>query len=84
MPGGGSYRADGSAAAESEAERLRRQAAAVWTRERAALAADDFVYALIALRVLLLHVLIARRVLCIKHGLLLRELLREALIVELS
>jgi SAM-dependent methyltransferase len=39
MPDAGSYRADGSAAAESEAERLRRQAAAVWTRERAALVA---------------------------------------------
>jgi SAM-dependent methyltransferase len=42
MPDGGSYRADGSAAAESEAERLRRQAAAVWTRERAALVAAGF------------------------------------------
>jgi SAM-dependent methyltransferase len=39
MPDAGSYRADDSAAAESEAARLRRQAAAVWTRERAALGA---------------------------------------------
>lgn len=33
----GSYRALGSAAVESETDRLRRQAAAVWTRERTAL-----------------------------------------------
>jgi ubiquinone/menaquinone biosynthesis C-methylase UbiE len=37
MADAGSYRAQGAAAAESEADRLRRQAAAVWTRERAAL-----------------------------------------------
>lgn len=39
MADAGSYRAQGSAAVESETERLRRQAAAVWTRERAALLA---------------------------------------------
>jgi SAM-dependent methyltransferase len=39
MPDGGSYRTDQAIAAESEAERLRRQAAAVWSRERAALLA---------------------------------------------
>jgi len=37
MEDAGSYRAAGTAAVESETERLRRQAAAVWTRERAAL-----------------------------------------------
>jgi ubiquinone/menaquinone biosynthesis C-methylase UbiE len=37
MEEAGSYRAAGAAAVESETERLRRQAAAVWTRERAAL-----------------------------------------------
>jgi len=39
MADAGSYRAQGPAAVESETERLRRQAAAVWTRERAALLA---------------------------------------------
>jgi SAM-dependent methyltransferase len=39
MADAGSYRAQGGAAVESETERLRRQAAAVWTRERAALLA---------------------------------------------
>jgi SAM-dependent methyltransferase len=37
MADAGSYRAAGTAAVESETERLRRQAAAVWTRERTAL-----------------------------------------------
>jgi ubiquinone/menaquinone biosynthesis C-methylase UbiE len=37
MGDAGSYRAAGAAAVDSETDRLRRQAAAVWTRERAAL-----------------------------------------------
>ena len=37
MGDAGSYRTAGNAAVDSETERLRRQAAAVWTRERAAL-----------------------------------------------
>jgi len=37
MAGDGSYRAAGAAGVESETERLRRQAAAIWTREREAL-----------------------------------------------
>ncbi len=37
MADGGSYRAASAAVVESETDRLRRQAAAVWTRERAAL-----------------------------------------------